>query len=164
MSRDIVTVNSLRFDRTVKRSWNCDLVEHVGDRIVLLGEFQVDVEHRDLGLIHTGTRSREYFWLDRWYNVFLFFEPDGNFRNIYCNINVPPTYDSRVLEYVDLDIDIVVWPDRSYEILDQGEFEQNAIQYSYSDEIKARVNSAVEDLSAMAEDERFFRDFYPFTT
>jgi hypothetical protein len=49
--------------------------------IELTGEFAEDVEHSNLGQIKNGTVSHEYFWLDRWYNVFRFHEPDGTLRN-----------------------------------------------------------------------------------
>lgn len=160
MEPEIVTVNSLRFDRTVKRSWECKLVEQTDDRIVLKGEFNFDVDHSDLGLVKTGTTSLEYFWLDRWYNVFVFHEPDGGFRNIYCNINLPPTYASGVLEYVDLDIDLVVWPDGSFRILDQEEFDENAIKFGYSDELKEKVDQAVAELSSMARDQSILGKFF----
>ncbi len=157
MDPQTVTVNSLRFDRSLKRSWSCELIEQSGDLIVLLGEFQNDVEHGDLGRIRAGTISREYFWLDRWFNVFVFFEPEGNLRNLYCNINLPPTYASGVLEYVDLDIDLVVWPDGSYEILDREDFKQNSLRFDYSRELMVQVDTAVAELSAMAEDQSIFR-------
>ncbi len=159
MSSKLVTVNSLNFDRTVRRSWTCKLIEHIDERIVLLGGFSHDVRHTDLGLIRKGTVSREYFWLDRWYNIFVFSEPEGVFRNIYCNINLPPTYASNLLEYVDLDIDLLVWPDGSYQLLDQAEFDENATRFNYPPAIRERVLSTVEKLSLMVKDRSIFQEF-----
>lgn len=120
--------------------------------LAFVGVFEKDVTHPDLGLIKVGTISYEYYWLDRWYSIFCFFEPDGSFRNYYCNINMPPVFENGVLDYVDLDIDVLVWPGSRYQILDEDEFEQNALKFQYSDAVKLSVSKSLADLIAMIED------------
>ncbi len=119
--------------------------------LLLDGHFDAKIEHDLLGTIASGTHSLEYYWLDRWYNVFRFSQPDGELRNYYCNINVPPTFDGKLLSYVDLDLDILVAPDFSYQILDAEEFEHNAELYRYDDEVRANAKLAVEELVGMIE-------------
>ena len=143
MENKLVTVNSRSFDGSIRRTWRCELVERCDPMLVFVGTFESDVEHGDLGLIKKGTVSYEYYWLDRWYNIFRFHEPDGTFRNYYCNINMPPVFENGVLDYVDLDIDIVVWPDKVWQILDRDEFESNSVKFGYSDEIRAKVEETV---------------------
>lgn len=147
----LVTINSLKYDGKVRRSWKCKFVERSGDLLVFVGEFDFDVKHEHLGHIKTGTVSWEYYWLDRWYNVFRFHEPDGQLRNYYCNINMPPKFDGRVLEYVDLDIDMLVWKDLSFEILDREEFDENSLKFGYSDEVRAAVDGGLEELKGLIE-------------
>ncbi|MFN2579381.1 MAG: DUF402 domain-containing protein, partial [Pyrinomonadaceae bacterium] len=81
-------------------------------------------------------RTEEYYWLDRWYNIFRFLEHDGKTRLFYCNVNTPPVFADDSLTYVDLDIDVLVQPDLSYQVLDVDEFESNAARYGYSAEVK----------------------------
>ena len=59
---------------------------------------------------------------------------------------MPPTFDGKVLSYVDLDIDVLVNPDFSYRVLDLDDFEINAERYSYPSEIRTNVQQAVNDL------------------
>jgi len=146
MSERLVTINSRRFDGSLKRSWNCKYIGRNASLLTFVGEFDRDVEHGDLGLIRQGTVSYEYYWLDRWYNVFRFCEPDGNLRNYYCNINMPPLFEGSVLDYVDLDIDIVVWPDGRVVILDEDEYKENAAALSYPEDIHIGVGSAISEL------------------
>lgn len=141
-----VTINSRKFDGTIRRSWNCELIEADADSLVFVGVFDIDVSHPDLGEISRGTISYEYYWLDRWYNVFCFHEPDGTFRNYYCNINMPPAFAGSVLDYVDLDIDVVVWPDGGFQILDEAEYEQHAVQYSYHEAVRNNAASALAEV------------------
>ena len=116
---------------------------------MLDAEFDYDVQHDLLGAIPSGSRTIEYYWLNRWYNIFRFMKDENVTRLYYCNINMPPSLEDNVLTYVDLDIDILVQPDFSYEILDLDEFEENARRYGYSEEVKSQARAAVPELVSM---------------
>jgi protein associated with RNAse G/E len=126
---------------------------------VLDARFEEEIRHALLGTVARGTVSVEYYWLDRWYNVFRFHEPTGGLRNYYCNVNVPPTFDGRALSYVDLDIDILVAPDLSYSILDRDEFEVNAALYDYPAHVRERAHQALAELVTLIESRRFPFDY-----
>ncbi len=153
------TIIARKFDKTIHRSWKCELVEQTDSLLVFVGEFEEEIRHKQLGVIRRGTISCEYYWLDRWYNVFRFHEPDGGLRNFYCNLNMPPTYTNGVLDYVDLEIDILVWKDFSFEILDLDEFEENAKKFGYSEELKLKVQANLDELLQMIESREFPFDF-----
>lgn len=151
----IITINSRKFDNSIHRSWKCKLIEKSNSLLVFIGEFENEVNHKQLGVIKRGTISYEYYWTDRWYNIFRFHEPDGELRNFYCNVNMPPIFADGVLDYVDLEIDILVWSDFSFEILDTDEFEENAKKFSYSDDLKLKVHESVNELKTMIEKREF---------
>ena len=144
-----ITVNSRKYDGRIRRSWTGGLVSDADRHIVLVGRFELDVEHSDLGLIREGTVSFEHFWLDRWYNVFRFHEPDGALKSWYCNIAMPPIFHNDVIDYVDLDIDVLVWPDKRREVLDLDDFERNSAKFGYPDDVRAAALAAVEELTAV---------------
>lgn len=147
----MITVNSRKMDGTIRRSWNCELIEEMDSLLVFVGKFEDDVHHPDLGHIRAGTVSYEYYWLDRWYSIFRFHEPSGSFRNFYCNLNMPPSFSDGVLDYVDLDIDVVVWPDLSYKVLDRDDYEGNAVRFGYSEEVKEKVEDTLKELLELVE-------------
>jgi len=142
----MITVNSRKYDGNIRRSWNCELIEQQDSLLVFVGEFLEQVEHQDLGCIEKGTTSYEYYWLDRWYNIFRFHEPSGTLRNFYCNINMPPTFSDGVLDYVDLDIDIVLWPDYRYVVLDRDDYERNADVFGYPGWVRDKVEETLNEL------------------
>ncbi len=150
-----VTINTRKFDGKIHRSWKANLIEKKNSLLTFVGKFEKEVIHPKLGTIICGTISYEYYWLDRWHNIFLFKEPDGRFRNFYCNINMPPTFEKNVLNYIDLDIDILVWKDFSYEILDEDEFIENATFYKYPSKIKNKVYENVSILEKMLKNKDF---------
>jgi uncharacterized protein len=150
-----ILVRACKYDGREHRSWHAQVLRLEGSLIALDARFSDEVIHELLGKIAIGTHSLEYYWLDRWYNVFRFAQPDGKLRNYYCNVNVPPTYDGETLSYVDLDLDILVEPDFSYQILDFDDFERNAEYYGYSVEVQANARRAVDELVRMIETREF---------
>ena len=155
MVEKIITINSRKFDNSIHRSWKCKLIEKSNSLMVFVGEFEKEVVHKELGVIRRGTISYEYYWTDRWYNIFRFHEPVGGLRNFYCNVNMPPIFSNGVLDYVDLEIDILVWSDFRIEILDTDEFEQNTKRFSYSDKLRLKVQESVKGLKTMIEKREF---------
>lgn len=143
-----ITVNARALDGQLKKSWKCRKIDSEGSTLILLGEFSEDVHHKELGLVRAGTLSYEYFFPDRWYNVFRFEEPSGTLRNWYCNITMPPEISGHTVEYVDLDIDVLIWPDRSIKILDVEEYEENARKHALSQDAREQVSSALTELLA----------------
>jgi hypothetical protein len=154
-----VVVRACKFDGTEHRRWRAQLLRREGALLLLDARFEEEIRHALLGTVERGTLSVEYYWLDRWYNVFRFHEPTGELRNYYCNVNVPPTFDGRVLSYVDLDIDILVAPDLSYSILDRDEFEANAALYDYPAHVRERAQEALAELVTLIESRRFPFDY-----
>ena len=150
-----ITVRVLKYDGTEYRRWKASLAQQEDSLLVLDAEFEYDVQHQLLGEINRGTRTIEYYWLDRWYNIFRFLDDKGQTRLFYCNVNMPPAYADSTLSYVDLDIDILAQPDLSYQVLDQDEFEKHAELFGYDDDTRRQAHSAVDELIAMIEQRQF---------
>jgi uncharacterized protein len=150
-----ILVRAFKYDGREHRSWSAQVLRLEGSLITLDARFSEEIIHEALGTIAVGTHSLEYYWLDRWFNVFRFAEPDGELRNYYCNVNMPPTFDGETLSYVDLDLDILVQPDFSYQILDADDFERNAQRYAYPVEVEANARRAVDELVGMIETREF---------
>jgi protein associated with RNAse G/E len=151
----LIEVQTFKFDGQLHRTWNAKFVRQEGSLIVLDARFQDEIEHELVGTIASGTHSLEYYWLDRWYNIFRFAKPNGELRNYYCNVNVPPTFAGEILSYVDLDLDILVAPDFSYQVLDEQDFESNAQIYRYPEQVQQKARRAVEELVEMIEARAF---------
>lgn len=150
-----IDVSSCKFDGSIHRRWKARLVEKNEARIVLDGEFEVEVRHPVLGTIERGAKTREVFFLDRWYSVFQFLRPDGSTRLEYVNINLPPTMNGSALSFIDLDLDLLLRPDGTYSILDEDEFQTNAELFNYPSEIRSGVHRTVTELVERIKARRF---------
>lgn len=148
----LITVNSRKFDGSLRRSWQAGLASNSDDMTVLIGRFNEDVKHKDLGLVRKGTVSFEYFWPDRWYNVFRFHEPDGTLRNHYFNVAMPADLGGDTLDFIDLDLDVVAWPDGRVDVLDCDDFAENSKKYGYPDDVIAKAERALAVILKLIED------------
>ena len=140
-----------KYDGREHRRWNARLANRAGSLLILDAVFDEEIEHDLLGTISLGTVSTEYYWLDRWYNVFRFSGAGGELKSFYCNVNQPPCLESNVLSYIDLDIDVLVAPDLTYKILDLDDFEANARAYAYPDDVQLNAHRALKELTALIE-------------
>jgi protein associated with RNAse G/E len=150
-----IVVSVLKYDGLEHRRWAARIAKIDGPLLVLDAVFEDEIEHDLLGTISPGTISTEYYWLDRWYNVFRFSDPERRLKNYYCNVNQPPSFDGHVLSYIDLDIDVLVAPDLTYQVLDVEDFEANARRYAYSAEVQANAHRALKELTELIEARAF---------
>ena len=152
-SRDLI-IQAKKYDGRIRKTWHGGVLSESAELLVLVAKFEEDVHHNDLGHIKTGTVSFEHFWFDRWYNIFRFHEPDGGLLAYYINISMPPIIEGNTLSYVDLDIDVVVWPDRRIEVLDRDDFEKNQVKYSYPADVVKNAERSLEEVLKMIREER----------
>src|SRR5215208_4283221 len=150
-----IVVRSCKHDGRVHRSWPARVARREDSLIVLDAFFASEVRHGLIGTIEAGTLSTEFFWTDRWYSVFRFQAPDGRLLKFYCNINTPPTFESGALTFVDLDVDVLVQPDYSFQVLDEDEFERHAELYQYPPAYRSNVQEALDELQRLIENRQF---------
>jgi len=150
-----IHISVRKYDGREHRRWRARIAKREGSLLILDAVFEEEIEHDLLGTIALGTVSTEYYWLDRWYNVFRFSDSTGKLKNFYCNINQPPSFDGCVLSYIDLDIDVLVAPDLTYKILDLDDFEANARAYAYPADVQANAHGALEELTKLVEARAF---------
>lgn len=151
----IITINSRKYDGTIDKTWTAKLISRKDNLLTFVGKFENEVRHPHLGVIGRGTISYEFYWLDGWFNVFRFHDSDGSLRNFYCNINTPPKFENNFLNYIDLDIDVLVWKNFSIEILDLDEFEENCKKFNYSAEVKIKAERSLKEIINLIENRDF---------
>jgi protein associated with RNAse G/E len=152
---EAITVRTYKYDGTEHRHWRAQLIRREHSLLILSARFEEEIQHPLLGIIARGTLSTEFYWLDRWYNIFRFHQPSGELLNFYCNINAPPVLHRNVLSYIDLDMDILVSPELSYSILDEDEFTANAARFKYPLEFQRQAQQALRQLITLIESRRF---------
>lgn len=83
---------------------------------------------KDLGYTHfdPGDRFIEYYYTDRWFNIFDIASANGTRKGWYCNVAAPAVIRDDRIEQVDLILDVWVNPQGEALILDEDEFASDA--------------------------------------
>jgi uncharacterized protein len=99
------------------------LVARAADHIILEAFFdRQDMDMHGL-LLGKGDRFLETWYTDRWYNIFeIHAREDDHLRGWYCNIGCPAEIDGNTISYIDLSLDLLVFPDGRQIVLDEDEF------------------------------------------
>lgn len=82
-----------------------------------------------------------FFWTRRWYNVIAMLRKSGIYY--YCNLASPSLYDGEAIKNIDYDLDIKLYPDLSYQILDENEYNLHAREMRYPNKVRSIVERSV---------------------
>jgi len=108
-------------DDQAKPGWNGILIYRSRAQLILQAEVAHPGAYNFVTLEH-GDVFFERYWFHRWYNIFSIYDAEERFKGWYANISTPITFDGETIRYTDLDLDLWVWPDRRFVILDEDEF------------------------------------------
>ncbi len=84
-------------------------------------------------------------------------EPPHLLKSWYCNINAVPQRTPDGYAFIDLDLDIWLYPDLTYDLLDEDEYREHADKYQYTNEMRQTARSTLDTLR-----ERIARVEFPF--
>ncbi len=94
----------------------------------------------------TGDRFVEYYYTDRWYNIFAVHDrQDDKVKGWYCNIGKPAVFEDSTVSYMDLALDLWVSTTGKQTVLDQDEFEALEL----SDELRTSALKGLEELKQL---------------
>ena len=104
---------------------------------------RADMSFQDV-VFKTGDRFVEYYYSDRWYNIFAIHDRDnGQVKGWYCNVGMPAVIEDDMVSYVDLALDLWVSADGKQTVLDEDEFEA----LNLNAELSAYALNGLEQLS-----------------
>ena len=89
-----------------------------------------------------------FFFKDRWFNVIGQLKDYGIY--FYCNIATPALIDNYVIKYIDYDLDLRVFPNGSFKILDRMEYKYHKKQMHYSNRLDFILKYELGNLIDMA--------------
>lgn len=152
MSGTGLLIDVFKYDGRPHMRWPMNLIRRDGPLITARGEHGRVVDHfTRCRQIPIGNRSVEYYWTDRMYTVAAEILPRGELRRYYCNIILPPVFEEERVTWVDMDLDLWVYPDRSWSVVDEDEFEAHSRSMGYPDEVQERCRQALQELIRLVE-------------
>jgi uncharacterized protein len=98
-------------------------LERTPTSILLEAYFARDDYPTSYHIFKKGDRMLEWFFTDRWYNIFALHHRDNDsLEGWYCNITRPARIETNAIYADDLALDVMVYPDGRALVLDEDEF------------------------------------------
>ena len=107
----------------------------------------VDVKEPEGHTYKTKELAIIYFYKHNWFNCIAQLKSFGLFY--YCNMASPYIIDENVIKYIDYDLDLRVFPDGGYKILDYNEYKYHKKKMKYPEEIDIIINKELQKLIEM---------------
>lgn len=113
----------------------CDeaTVLDVTDNVLVCANYKTKIVERDIKGKYNSYYTKEpailFFYKDSWFNIIGQIKTRGLF--FYCNIASPYIIDDGIIKYIDYDLDLRVFPDGAFKVLDRNEyrFHKNKMHY-----------------------------------
>ena len=156
---DKIQIHSYKHNGRIHRVWQETTILKGTKNIVIGANEKTLVTESDGRTWLTREPSICYFHAEHWFNIICMLREDGVYY--YCNMSSPFVYDNNALKYIDYDLDVKVFPDMSYTILDEDEYEQHKEEMAYPEVIDKILKRNVQKLISWIEQRRgpFAPDF-----
>ena len=140
-------IHSYKHNNLIHRSWDeAVLLEDHGDYLIF-GNEKTKVTESDGRTWKTKEPAVLYFFKDKWYNIIGQYKKDGIYY--YCNIASPTIFEENTIKYIDYDLDLRVFPDGSFKILDRGEYKYHSKLMNYPPKIDLILKEQLSELIEM---------------
>lgn len=123
MAEERILIRKLRYDGSESWHWSGKLVQRHDGVMVIDALF--NAPPRDLGYVKLVNSDlfHEFYYRDRCFNIYQIFSEEGTLKGWYCNIcKRPACFTDSEISYVDMVLDVFVYPNGRTLVLDEEEF------------------------------------------
>lgn len=156
---ETIQIHSYKHNGRIHRVWQETMVLKGTKNIVIGANEKTLVTESDGRTWLTREPSICYFHAEHWFNIICMLREDGVYY--YCNLSSPFVYDNGSIKYIDYDLDVKVFPDMSYTLLDEDEFEMHKVEMNYPEVIEKILRRHLQTLISWIQQRRgpFAPDF-----
>ena len=139
-----VYIQSYKHDGSLHRTWaKALIIDVLEDTTVAVNDHTWVVESDGRRWL-TKEPAICFFFEHRWFNVISMIRKNGIY--FYCNLASPSLYDHEAIKNIDYDLDVKVYPDGTYVILDENEYAEHAKMMHYPQDIMNIVEKEMHEL------------------
>lgn len=127
---DKLEIHCYKHNGKLHRQWDEAVVLEITEDYIVFGNNKTNVVDSDGKVWKTKEPAILFFFKNRWFNIIGQLKEYGIYY--YCNIATPYLIDDNVIKYIDYDLDLRVFPNGSFKILDRMEYSFHKKQMHYS--------------------------------
>lgn len=150
-------IHSYKHNGSIHRSWDEAVFLNETEEYLIFGNYKTLVTEKDGRTWRTKEPAIIYFSKKNWFNIIGQLKPTGIYY--YCNIASPFVIEQNTIKYIDYDLDLRVFQDGTYKILDKSEYEYHKKKMNYSKEIDIIVKQELKNLIKLYESKEGPFDF-----
>ena len=140
-------IHSYKHNHKIHRTWDEAVLLEIHDDYLIFGNSKTKVTESDGRTWHTKEPAVLYFFKNSWFNIIGQLKDNGIYY--YCNIASPYIIEEGTIKYIDYDLDLRVFPDGSFKVLDRGEYKYHKKLMNYSDTLDKILKSELTVLIEM---------------
>lgn len=128
----------------VHRMWDEAVLLDIQKEYMVFGNRNTLVIEAGGDFWRTSEPAIMYFFKKSWYNVIVQFKKKGIYY--YCNVASPFIIEEGTIKYIDYDLDLRIFSDGSYKILDTYEYKKHKKLMNYSEELDYSINIGLKEI------------------
>ncbi len=141
---DHLKIHKYKHNGNIHRSWDDATFLKENDEYMIFANYKTLVIEADGRTWKTKEPAIMYFSKHDWFNIIGQLKPSGIYY--YCNLASPFVIEKDTIKYIDYDLDLRVFPDGSFKVLDRGEYQYHKKKVNYSDELDMILKSELTKL------------------
>ena len=144
-----VHIQSFKHDGSLHRTWSQAFVLESDEDLIVAVTDRAWVIEDDGRKWVTREPAICFFYAHKWFNVISMIRHEGVFY--YCNLASPSLYDGEAIRNIDYDLDVKMYPDVGYSILDENEYQEHARVMKYPTTVMNILEKQMQQLIEMME-------------
>ena len=140
-------IHAYKHDGRIYKSWDEAVLLEIHDNYLIFGNEKTKVTEIDGRTWRTNEPAVLFFFYKNWYNIIGQCKKNGIYY--YCNITSPFIVEEGAIKFIDYDLDLRVFPDGSFKILDRGEYKYHKSIMHYSEKIDTIIKAELTNLINM---------------
>ena len=152
-------IHSYKHNGHIHRTWDEAVLLEIHNDYLVFGNNKTRVTESDGRSWRTKEPAVMYFFKNNWFNIIGQYKKNGIYY--YCNMASPFILEENAIKYIDYDLDLRVFPDGSFKVLDRGEYQYHKKLMNYSEDIDYILKNELTNLINMVRKKELA--FVPYT-
>ena len=126
-------IHSYKHDGSIHRTWDEAVLLEIHEEYLVFGNYKTKVTEVDGRSWRTKEPAVLYFFYHKWFNIIGQNKQNGIYY--YCNMASPFIIEEDTIKYIDYDLDLRVFPNGRFKVLDRGEYKYHKELLNYPKEV-----------------------------
>ncbi len=149
---DNLTIHCYKHNGILHRVCEEATVLEITEDTLVCANDKTEITENDGRSYKTNEKAILIFYKKRWFNVIAQLKQQGLFY--YCNIASPFIIDNNIIKYIDYDLDLRVFPDGGFRILDRNEYKYHKRIMKYSNDLDKIIKNELQALITLKKEEK----------